>query len=123
MRVFTAIQTFESHELQSTYCKGMSYTIRPGNRYLNALAEVWALEGKIIFAHIAPEPEVIGIGTVTETLMSDDPSIWDKTKKAGHELWQSLIQRRLELASRTSWWINWTKVHPPVSWFSKRREM
>lgn len=51
MRVFDALQTFESPEMKSTYVGGLSYSIRPGNRYLEALAEVWALEQRIHFHH------------------------------------------------------------------------
>lgn len=65
MRSFTALQTFEAPEIKSVYVEGLSYTIREGNRYLNALAEVWALQGKIVFNHNSKDKIINGNGIVT----------------------------------------------------------
>ena len=81
MRIFLALQTFSSPETRSTYVTGMTYTIRPKNRYLNALAEVWALEGKVNF--IAP-PTVSKLRGHGYT----EPGIWAKTVTAWRQLWR-----------------------------------
>ena len=60
MRTFVALQTFTAQETRSHYVEGLSYTVRPGNRYLNALAEVWALEGKVRFIHNSPKSALKG---------------------------------------------------------------
>lgn len=65
MRAFTALRDFDSPETKSSYAEGLSYTIRPGNRYLNALAEVWVLEGKIVFHHDGKRTQVQGKGVLT----------------------------------------------------------
>ena len=44
---FTALETFDSAELQSTYVKGLGYTLRPGNRLLGTMLEGWLKEGKV----------------------------------------------------------------------------
>lgn len=71
MRVFQALKDFESTETKSVYCAGLTYTVQ-NNRMLEALAEVWALEGKVKWLH-APEKlgMVSGTGTVTDP--EDDP--------------------------------------------------
>lgn len=66
MRTFVALKTFHSPETKSMYVEGLSYTIKQGNRYLNALAEVWALEEKIRFAHNMTKCVLTGIGHVCE---------------------------------------------------------
>lgn len=87
-RTFYAIKTFTSSETGSTYIDGLSYTIRPGNRYLNHLAEVWALEGKVAFEH-KPESKakIEGQATVETFSSCVDESIWEKTKKVWRTLW------------------------------------
>jgi len=60
MRTFVALQTFTAQETRSHYVEGLSYIVRPGNRYLNALAEVWALEGKVRFTHNSPKSALKG---------------------------------------------------------------
>jgi hypothetical protein len=91
MRTFRALQTFKSEETKSWYTQVLTYTVRPGNRLLNALAEVWALQGKVTFNHIAVPPPIEGIGTVTRP-HSEDPSFWEMTKKAWTRVWQSVTQ-------------------------------
>ena len=81
MRIFLALQTFSSPETRSTYVTGMTYTIRPPNRYLNALAEVWALEGKIQFGHTSPPVQIVGKAIVTDPI-TEDTTIWEKTKRS-----------------------------------------
>lgn len=44
---FIALKDFNSEEMQSTYCKGMKYSIRAGNAKLAAEVEVWLDEGKV----------------------------------------------------------------------------
>ena len=82
MRSFVVLQSFTSKETRSEYVEGLSYTIRPGNRYLNALAEVWAFEGKIQFHHEAQRPQIRGKG-------------WDK-----EEQFQFLQNANLDLKSK-----------------------
>lgn len=67
MRTFVALQTFYSPKMKSSYVEGLSYTIRQGNRYLAALAEVWALEGRVRFAHNTTKCTIQGIGHVCES--------------------------------------------------------
>lgn len=64
MRQFKALSTFESPETQSTYLEGFSYTIRPANRLLNALAELWFIQKKIEFLHDDKRAEFKGRGFV-----------------------------------------------------------
>ena len=80
-RMFIAKKTFSSSETKSTYAQGLTYTIRPWNRYLNVLAEVWQVEGKIEFIHNNNVATVIGKGYT-------DPTIWAKTKNAWNKLWR-----------------------------------
>lgn len=88
MRSFVALKTFKCDELESVYVEGLSYTIHQGNRYLNALAEVWSLEGKITFDHSpVTKAKVEGIGTVRYFSNKIDEDIWTKTKKARRLLW------------------------------------
>lgn len=82
MRHFLALVTFVSPQLNSTYTKDMVYTIRPGNRYLNAMAEVWVLEGKIEFIHDHNNAKLYGIGKV------NDETFTQKTKSAWSSLWR-----------------------------------
>jgi hypothetical protein len=81
MRTFIALHTFESPETQSVYVQDLTYTIRNTNKMLNALAEVWALQGKIVFLHEQNKVLLYGSGHthLQETL---DETIWEKTKKA-----------------------------------------
>lgn len=44
---FTALEDFWSDELQSQYCKGLSYRVRPGDDRLAGLVPKWIAEGKI----------------------------------------------------------------------------
>lgn len=44
---FTPVKTFYSPEFESTYLKGFSYTVRPGNLLLDELSKRWLAEGKI----------------------------------------------------------------------------
>lgn len=88
MRSFVALKTFECPELKSMYVEGLSYTIKPSNKYLNALAEVWALEKKIAFDHNPIiKAKVEGVGTVKYFSNTVDEDIWTKTKKAWRLLW------------------------------------
>ncbi len=75
MRSFTALQTFEASETKSVYVEGLSYTIRDGNRYLNALAEVWALQGKVVFNHNSKDKIVRGKGIVTDPPPAPPPVV------------------------------------------------
>ncbi len=85
MRSFIALQTFEAPETKSVYVEGLSYTIRDGNRYLNALAEVWALQGKIKFGHATPPVQIVGKAIVFDPVI-EDVTIWEKTKRAWRQL-------------------------------------
>lgn len=69
MRVFVALKTFESPELVSTYVEGLSYVICDNNTYLEALAEVWALEGKIHFEHDPIKQRIKGKGQDLTTIV------------------------------------------------------
>lgn len=80
-RTFLALSTFYSPEFKSTYAQGLTYTIKHGNRYLNALAEVWKVEGKIEFIHEKNVATVIGKGYT-------DPTIWAKTLNIWNTLWR-----------------------------------
>jgi hypothetical protein len=82
MRSFVALRNFYSPEIKSGYVEGLSYTILPGNRYLGALAEVRALEGKIEFIHRLNEAKLYGIGKVNDETFSQ------KTKAAWVNLWR-----------------------------------
>lgn len=95
MRTFIALSTFESPETKSVYVEGLTYSIREGNRYLNALAEVWSLEGRIRFEH-RPEvkSQIEGVGTVEYKVESQDLTLWEKTVKAWRLMWQSLTPRQ-----------------------------
>lgn len=80
MRTFVALQTFTAQETRSHYVEGLSYTVRPGNRYLNALAEVWALEGKVRFTHNSPKSALKG--TAVTYMMPPPPPpmvVWAPT--------------------------------------------
>jgi len=95
MRQFKVLSTFESSEMKSTYVEGFSYTIIDGNRMLNALAEVWALQGKIEFVHqIKPHVEIKGQGIVEYASHKEDEGIWEKTLAAWGRTWQSLTRQR-----------------------------
>lgn len=85
MRSFIALQTFEAPETKSVYVEELSYTIRDGNRYLNALAEVWALQGKIKFGHAIPSVQIVGKAIVFDPVI-EDVTIWEKTKRAWRQL-------------------------------------
>lgn len=63
---FQALETFDSPETRSTYVKGFSYTIRPGNEILARLAKDWLGRG-MIEMHPGSEPpsNVAGQGIVT----------------------------------------------------------
>ena len=47
MQIFIPLKDFESHELGSIYCKGLSYVAMPENAKLCALIPQWIKEGKI----------------------------------------------------------------------------
>lgn len=72
---FTPLKDFTSEELRSVYCAGLSYTIRPGNKKLAELVQVWLKEGKV---RLGPpdvpmeSAKVSGEGTVTETINASD---------------------------------------------------
>lgn len=86
MRHFIALQSFTSPETRSHYIEGLSYTIRPGNRYLNTLAEVWAIQGKIQFLPQTTKAQLTGTGVVSEAVPT--PSWWDQIKAVWRALWQ-----------------------------------
>ena len=91
MRVFTALQTFDSPQTGSTYLEGYSYTIR-GNRYLNALAEVWEIENKIQFEHDPMKQRVAARG--------EDPiTIIERLQEQQGQYKQLLDVKEAELAS------------------------
>ena len=81
MRTFTALITFSSPETKSTYVEGLTYTIRQGNRYLNALAEVWSLERKIQFEHQSHRPLIEGHGPSKDELILRLQNIRGSLKK------------------------------------------
>lgn len=82
MRSFKALQTFESPEMKSTYIEGLSYTINDNNKVLNALAELWALQGKVVFVHDQrPHAKLSGSGSVETTF-------WGLTKAGWRSLWR-----------------------------------
>ena len=56
--VFTPLADFFSPDLQSGYCKGLTYTIRPGNERLAELATEWAAAGMIEFVDAPATPTV-----------------------------------------------------------------
>lgn len=85
MRTFQALQTFECKETKSTYVQGLTYTVKPGNRLLGALAEVWVLQGKAVFLHDQNLAQLKGTGVVTDH--PKEPSFWDQTKTAWRSLW------------------------------------
>jgi hypothetical protein len=87
MRSFIVLLNFESSETQSVYVQGLTYTIRNNNKMLNALAEVWALQGKITFLHEQNKALLFGIGRIHSQEVIDE-TIWEKTKKAWKRLWQ-----------------------------------
>lgn len=87
MRTFKALQTFESTDTRSVYTEGLSYSIVDGNRFLNACAEVWALQGKIEFDHIAPNSaKITGVGQSGTKVV--DTGFWGLTKAGWRSLWQ-----------------------------------
>lgn len=91
MRLFTALQTFDSPQTESTYLEGYSYTIR-GNRYLNALAEVWEIENKIQFEHDPMKHRV--------TARGEDPiTIIERLQEQQSQYKQSLEAKEVELLS------------------------
>jgi hypothetical protein len=65
MRTFQALKDFESPELKSVYCAGLTYTVHANNKYLNNLGEVWALEGKIKWLHTPLVSGMSGEGEVS----------------------------------------------------------
>lgn len=82
MRTFKALQTFEAPESKSTYIEGLSYTIVDNNHMLNALAEVWALQGKVEFLHSnSNQSKLKGKGQVDTTFLG-------LTKAAWRSLWR-----------------------------------
>lgn len=81
MRQFIALQTFESLETRSVYVEGLSYRIVDGNRLLGALAELWAIQGKVKFLHNPTAAVITGKGF-------SDPSIWLKTKMWFRSVWR-----------------------------------
>jgi hypothetical protein len=63
---FKALSNFYSDALLSHYCKGLYYTIRPGNDVLSREAEQWAKDGMIQFVDERPVGAVMsGKGKVT----------------------------------------------------------
>lgn len=44
---FEALQDFFAEELQSQYCAGLQYTVRPGDTVLASLVDSWQSEGKV----------------------------------------------------------------------------
>ena len=62
---FTPLVDFVSPETRSSYVKDMTYTIRPGNDRLAALAQRWHAEGKIEFKATRPPSSVKGVGGVS----------------------------------------------------------
>lgn len=47
MNKFRVREDFFSEALQSHYCRGLLYTIRPGDSLLAESARIWLSEGKI----------------------------------------------------------------------------
>lgn len=44
---FTPLEDFFSDELQSQYCAGQNYTVRPGNDRLAELVAAWAAVSRV----------------------------------------------------------------------------
>ncbi len=55
---FTALEDFYSPELKSSYVKGLSYTVRPGDVLLVKLVPTWIDEGKVELG--GPEAKIEG---------------------------------------------------------------
>lgn len=60
---FVALATFHSETLGCEYCKGMTYTVQPGNDRLADLAARWEADGRVQFVK-APAATVGGSGKV-----------------------------------------------------------
>jgi hypothetical protein len=85
MRIFKALQTWHCKELKSTYCEGLTYTVRDEASLLAMQAAQWEREGKIAWL---AEPQTLsamaGIGEVTGDIQP--LSMWRR-------LWQLLTRQ------------------------------
>lgn len=82
IRMFTALQDFDSTELRSSYAKGLTYNMVSNNKKLEDLAEVWSLEGKIQFVPMdGTRATLSGTGVV-------ESNFWVMTKAAWRSLWR-----------------------------------
>jgi len=80
--MFKSLQDFDVPELRSTYVKDLVYTVRDNNKILNAMAEVWALQGKVVFVHQTSQmAKIEGYGHTETTFLG-------MTKAAWRSLWQ-----------------------------------
>lgn len=97
MRQFKALITFDSPETKSTYLEGFSYTIRSGNRYLNALAEVWVFQGKVAFEHQPKHEGIQGVGPgkdeIIQTLYSTTASLKNQVNQLEQDV-SAVVQEK-----------------------------
>lgn len=64
---FRALADFASPETKSHYAKGLTYTVREGNKALAALVEKWMTEKKVELVgakSVAPAAKLAGQGKV-----------------------------------------------------------
>lgn len=78
--VFMAVEDFFSPEFQSGYVKGLTYTLREGNKKLGDCLTKWLEEGKVVLVDtakpaVAGEAKVSGQGEVQTITAADVGSI------------------------------------------------
>ncbi len=62
---FRALETFDSEATRSTYVRGLTYTVRPGNELLARLVETWIGEDKVEIIRPPDKARIGGHGKVT----------------------------------------------------------
>jgi hypothetical protein len=87
MRIFKALKTWHCQDLKSTYCEGLTYTVRDEASLLAMQAAQWEREGKIAWLvepYAASMSAMEGIGEVTGDVQP--LSMWRR-------LWQLLTRQ------------------------------